>query len=528
MADQLQELADILAEAFDELLRESDAAREAGDTAKAKVAEAEADRINILLSRVQVAINNGTAVNLNAVAARLQESINAQRAIGLKTARKILEDAVGDLPAGTGSGAVSTGGGGTGTSGGATGTGEGTGTSAPIEAKPGPHQSVINILIAGALEHKLDPMMVLTIVKIESNFDPTARSPLSSAAGLYQFIDSTWIAEGGKKFGSGSGHAARAPISMQVEIGCGFLVKLLKSVKTKLGDASTMMVYMAHQQGLGGALKILKADPSTAIELVIGDAAARNNGFAGMTVAETIEKFRTLVRVKGDQAAELVVPVPLTPAAAGGAANAAGAADAPMSMGPFAQRSREVALTEMEMFARRNGAIVRENQTPLEARVFEYFRFVDRGDVTDTTAVPWSAAYMSFVMHRAGATNEQFPKSAGHARYILASLRNRIANRFDASIVYFDRNEKAPRLGDLVGFSDEVRNRAAIEAFLLKPPKEQFFSSHTDLVVNIDRGEILVVGGNVSQTITTKRIRVDTEGMIVPSEKHFFLLRVNI
>lgn len=506
----LEDLRDSLSVALEQLLDERDAAIAAGETAKAATAQTEIDRIKPILGAVQFAINHDGAVNLNAVAARLQESIEAQRAIGLTTALKTLKKAVEELREEADDDVADTGG--------------GSGPGASLQAKPGPNQSVVNMLIAEATKRGLDPMMILTIVAIESDFKPRLTNPRSSAAGLFQFIDSTWVKEGGKKFpgrgGKGNGHAAGAAIETHIEIGCKFVAKLVKFVKEKLGSASTLHVYMAHQQGQAGALKILKANPNEAIESVIGDDAAIDNGFGGMTVAETIAKFRNTIRVNEDQARSEVAAVQPGPDAGGGGSQPAGAS--------IKQKAIDVALAEMEIFARSNGAIVRENRPPLEARVLEYFRFVDRGDVTDTTAVPWSAAYMSFVMHKAGATNEQFPKSAGHAKYILASLRNRIANRFDASIVYFDRSEKAPRLGDLVGFSDEVRNRADIEAFLSKPADKQFFSSHTDLVVNVNAGQILVVGGNVSQTITTKRIRVDAEGMIAPSEKHFFLLRVNI
>ncbi|HKY06744.1 MAG TPA: DUF2272 domain-containing protein [Candidatus Binatia bacterium] len=504
-----ESLRDSLSVALEELLDERDAALAANETAKAATAQTEIDRIKVVLATVQFAINQGQALNLNAVAARLQESIEAQRAIGLKTALKTLKKAVDELREETDDDVADTGG--------------GPGQGASIQAKPGPNQSVVNMLIAEAIKRRLDPMMVLTIVAIESDFKPRLTNPRSSAAGLFQFIDSTWIKEGGAKFpgrgGKGNGHAAGASIETQIEIGCKFVAKLVKFVKEKLGSASTLHVYMAHQQGQTGALKILKADSNEAIESVIGDDAASDNGFGGMTVAQTIAKFRNTIRVNEDQALSEVVAAPLDSATgAGGVTN-----------GSFAQKAIEVALAEMEMFGRRNGVVVRESQQPLNARVRDYFRFVDSGN-SDPTTVPWSAAYMSFVMHKAGATNEQFPKSIGHATYILASLTNRLANRFNASIVYFDRHEKAPRLGDLVGFSNDsrVRTRADIEALLSKPKDEQFFSSHTDLVVDVDDGEILVVGGNVSQSITTKRIRTDNEGRIVPSEKHFFLLRVSI
>jgi hypothetical protein len=178
------------------------------------------------------------------------------------------------------------------------------------------------------------------------------------------------------------------------------------------------------------------------------------------------------------------------------------------------------------MFARRNGTIITETQERLSRRVLEYFRLVGRPDIVDPSAEPWSAAFISFVMRNAGAGPTQFPISPSHSRYILAGLANRINNRNNASIVYFDRNEMSPRVGDLIGFSREagVRNRADLEALL----PDKFFKSHTNLVIDVSPGKIKVIGGNVSQTILTKTVKADANGNVHPSDEHFFVLRINI
>jgi hypothetical protein len=77
----------------------------------------------------------------------------------------------------------------------------------------------------------------------------------------------------------------------------------------------------------------------------------------------------------------------------------------------------------------------------------------------------------------AGAAPTQFPISASHFLYIyiLPGLANRMSNRLDAPLVYFDRNEMVPRIGDLIGCSRTagVRNRADLERLLLS----KFFPS---------------------------------------------------
>lgn len=502
----LDAFRNILLTASDQLLDDRNAAAAAGQSDKVKVAEEEFDRIAVVLATVQGVINRREALRIKAVADRLEQSIQAQKAIGLSLALKTLQDAVSRLRAGGGFSSV-----GVDTEPAATG---------DLRPKPGPHADVVGQLIAGASAAGLDPMLVLTIVAIESDFDPSATSPLSSAGGLFQFIDSTWVAEGGPKIGTGgkgSGFAASASVDLQVKIGCAFIAEIIQTLTSRLNrQPSAVAVYMAHQQGIGGAIKILQADAADAIESVIGADAAHNNRFDGLTVAQTIAKFNTMVRVNEAEARALVTDSRVAPPVAGTDGGGNG----------FAMRVVHVALAEMEQFARRDGDIVFETQSPLAARVLEYFRLVGRPDITDPASEPWSAAFISFVMNKAGAPPAAFPISQNHSRYILAGLANRVANRENASIVYFDRNEIAPRIGDLVGFSRtaSVRDRADLERLL----PDTFFPSHTDLVVDVSPGKIKVIGGNVSQTILTGTIATDPSGKMSPTDKHFFVLRLNI
>ena len=235
--EDLEALRNVLLTASDQLLDERNAAAAAGETDKVKTAEQEFDRIAVVLATIQGVINRREALRINAVADRLDQSIRAQKAIGLSTAAKTLEDAVERL---RGDGGFAEGG---------TGPAELTGE---VRAKPGPHAGVVAQLIAGAEAAGLDPMMVLTIVAIESDFRPNATSPLSSAGGLFQFIDDTWVGAGGPKIGAGgkgNGFAAGAPVDLQVKIGCAFIAKTIKTLRTKLKrEPNIVAVYMAHQQ----------------------------------------------------------------------------------------------------------------------------------------------------------------------------------------------------------------------------------------------------------------------------------------
>jgi Transglycosylase SLT domain len=182
-----------------------------------------------------------------------------------------------------------------------------------IKAKPGPNQSVVDAIIAGAVAQGLDPMTVLTIVAIESMFNPTICNRSTSAAGLFQFIDKTWAtASGGLTFpgrgGKNNGQAAGASVPVQVKIGCKFLQGISSRLQQALGHTpSATEIYILHQQGDGGGMKILKGDKNAPITSVISADAARLNGFAGMTIGQTIAAFGKLVARKAAAAQAQVV-----------------------------------------------------------------------------------------------------------------------------------------------------------------------------------------------------------------------------
>ena len=67
-----------------------------------------------------------------------------------------------------------------------------------------PNNSVGKALGAAAQKHGVNPNIIASITKIESNFNPRAKNPNSSARGLGQFINSTGRQYGLKNDGSDS------------------------------------------------------------------------------------------------------------------------------------------------------------------------------------------------------------------------------------------------------------------------------------------------------------------------------------
>lgn len=122
----------------------------------------------------------------------------------------------------------------------------------------------------------------------------------------------------------------------------------------------------------------------------------------------------------------------------------------------------------------------------------------------------WSAVFISWVMRQAGAGN-QFAYSSAHTDYVAAAKRNRIAGNSNPFKAY-RISEMALRPGDLV-----CAERSSSGVTYDNVDDGRFRSSHCDVVVEAQAGRIVVVGGNVSDTVGRKTISVDSAGKLLGS-----------
>ena len=119
--------------------------------------------------------------------------------------------------------------------------------------------------------------------QIESGGNPNARNPTSSAGGLFQFIDSTAKQYGlQNKFDPKAATLAAARLAADNR---NTLVRVLGREPTA-GE-----LYLAHQQGAGGAAKLLANPNAPAVAIVGPEAVKLNGGHAGMTAAEFASKW---------------------------------------------------------------------------------------------------------------------------------------------------------------------------------------------------------------------------------------------
>lgn len=138
--------------------------------------------------------------------------------------------------------------------------------------------AIRKIISDAARRHGIDPAAMLKIAEIESSFNPRAKNPNSSAGGLFQFIDGT-----AKDYGLidrfDPDQAADAAARLARD-NAGHLRKVLGR------DPTAGELYLAHQQGAGGAAKLLANANKRAVDIVGADAVRLNGGNAKTTAGQ--------------------------------------------------------------------------------------------------------------------------------------------------------------------------------------------------------------------------------------------------
>lgn len=131
---------------------------------------------------------------------------------------------------------------------------------------------------------------------------------------------------------------------------------------------------------------------------------------------------------------------------------------------------------------------------------------------------PWSAASISWFVRKAGEPYDGFKFSAAHSRYINDAIVKRKAEK-NAPFWGFRLDEEKPEIGDIVC---QWRVR---EVDFDHAAEHSQFSSHTDVVVAKNSEFVTVIGGNVRQSVRTKKYRLEGNGKLVAEKRLFALMK---
>jgi hypothetical protein len=160
-----------------------------------------------------------------------------------------------------------------------------------------------------------------------------------------------------------------------------------------------------------------------------------------------------------------------------------------------------------------------------ETRLSELFSVLtqvrpDRADSLRQAAVraalsdsPWSAAFISYVMHQAGLENDQFRYAAAHWQYVKQAFGSARLYAYRAC----DPRDTRPSEGDLLCYSRgelAPKDFAAWRAAVNLPGFSA--ASHCEIVVMVDRAanKIETIGGNVLQSVAMRRLMLNKDGLL--------------
>ncbi len=172
-------------------------------------------------------------------------------------------------------------------------------------------------------------------------------------------------------------------------------------------------------------------------------------------------------------------------------------------------KSNIVRLANQEWLAWDRGR-KKESDPSMRAKLRDYWATGARvtrifGESNWWSAHPWSAAFISWIMRKAGAGNA-FRYAAAHAVYIKAAKDNRLANNANPFKAYRLR-EVRPQIGDLV-----CKSRAGSGANY--DNIRAGHKTHCDIVTEVHPGRLTTMGGNVGNSVSKTSVRLDANGFI--------------
>lgn len=129
---------------------------------------------------------------------------------------------------------------------------------------------------------------------------------------------------------------------------------------------------------------------------------------------------------------------------------------------------------------------------------------------------PWSAAFISWVAHEAGA-KDAFSYAPSHSLYIVKALKEgkKVEAGKTSTAKFIARRHKkyTPKVGDLIACERVPKADPTFDDYPSYVAAGKY-QSHCDFVVEVGASAVTTVGGNVSDSVKTKTWPLDSKGRI--------------
>lgn len=139
------------------------------------------------------------------------------------------------------------------------------------------------------------------------------------------------------------------------------------------------------------------------------------------------------------------------------------------------------------------------------------------------TDVPWSAAFISFVVANSGPEYAEFFYSASHSEFSNDAIRARVMEETDEPFWGYRITEVKPEIGDIVH-----RNRSGGTYTYEYAENHSDFASHSDIVCEVRGNVARVIGGNTGRgegTVAMSEYALDNEGYLAGGQRIIAVLK---
>ncbi|ANJ58496.1 DUF2272 domain-containing protein [Pseudomonas silesiensis] len=138
--------------------------------------------------------------------------------------------------------------------------------------------------------------------------------------------------------------------------------------------------------------------------------------------------------------------------------------------------------------------------------------------------VPWSAAFISWIVKKAGPAYSNFHFAASHSIFVNNAIKARITSRMDKPFWGYRITETQPAIGDIIH-----RNRGSGVFTYSYAENHSSYDSHSDIVVEVTPDVARVIGGNISGTVTMdgdlQEYKLNTKGFIMEGQRVITVLK---
>tara|TARA_R110000868_G_scaffold104670_6_gene288525 strand:- start:10769 stop:11425 length:657 start_codon:yes stop_codon:yes gene_type:complete len=179
---------------------------------------------------------------------------------------------------------------------------------------------------------------------------------------------------------------------------------------------------------------------------------------------------------------------------------------------PFKRRSVKIAMEEYQLWGE---GTKKETDSSMYSTIKKYWDSLGWNESQwSPSGTPWSSAFISYIMKKSKATEDEFNFASSHSQYITKAIENRKEKK--KGFKGYKIDERKVEIGDLVCYARQDG---------VTYDTKGSYNSHCDLVFGIDGDNAYALGGNVSDSVTKTKIPLTEDGYAKAGNRRFVVIK---